>query len=279
MPTTPTPYEESPRTALPVPVPTHPVAGQQVETDTPSFDWTPVPEAARYRLQISASENFEPILYDEVVERKTTIPLAPLFPDGATAGYWRVRAEIGDETTAWSSRAHFVLSSAEPEEGGEVVYVDAPPVPLRPAEDTPIDRRATPFTWKPVPEASGYQLQVAPSKEFKAPVVDLTVDQTTSVTLCEMLPEDAPLHWRIRSLFQTNTPGPWSPPLQFTTASSADEDPVPDVAAPDEHPPEASPTASGPVQRARTPRSHSVVLILLMILSFLVTLALIAQFG
>lgn len=245
--------------------------------DAPAFDWTPVPAADRYRLQIAGSEEFTSVYYDESVERETNISLDSVLPGHTTVAYWRVRAEGETETSLWSDAARFVPPSAEVEED-EALVVDAPPVPLRPTEETPLDRRAAPFTWEPVPEASGYQLQVASTDDFDDPAIDLTFDQVTSITLCDALPREAPLYWRVRSLFRTTSPGPWSPPVEFAT--SPPEDPAAGkVTTREEVSPGAEPAAAGPVLRARTTRTESMVLILLGVVSFLVTLFLISLFG
>jgi len=273
---TPTPYQESPAATLPVPCPTQPVAGRRVDTDAPVFDWTPVPDATGYRLQIARSEAFEVLHYDEETERGTALPLDSVLPKDATTVYWRVRAEGGDdERSEWSAPAHFAVPSADPEAEEGAIRVDAPPVPLQPeaTRDTPVDATAIPFSWEGIPEASGYQLQVAATEDFDDPPVDLTVDQTTSVTLHDALStEGTSFYWRVRPLFRVADPGPWSEPVPFSVAPPTAED---DDLAPEAADPQASARARGPVERARTSGSFSIFVSLLVVLSFLATIALI----
>ena len=272
---TPTPYQESPAATLPVPCPTQPVAGRPVETDAPVFDWTPVPDATGYRLQVARSEAFEVLHYDETTERGAALPLDSLLPEDATTAYWRVRAEGADEERSeWSAPAHFAVPSADPEAEGGAIRVDAPPVPLQPeaTRDTPVDVSAVPFSWEGIPEASGYQLQIDTTEGFDDASVDLTVDQTTSVTLYDLLsPEAETFYWRIRPLFRVADPGPWSDPVPFTAAPPTQEEDL----APEAADPQANARAAGPVVHARTSGTFSLVVSLLVVLSFLATIALI----
>ena len=271
----PTPPQELPPATLPAPHPTQPVAGRPAETDTPAFDWTPVPEAARYRIQVASTEAFEAVHYDEVMDRGTAVPLGTALPDDTAVACWRVRAEGADEVRSdWSEPAHFAVPSAALESAAGTVRVEAPPVPLHPTseQEPPVDRSAVPFTWEGVPEATGYQLQAAPTDDFAEPIVDFTLDQTTSVTLYDTLPGNGTaLHWRIRPLFRGADPGPWSESVSFVVAPPVEERRAP---APEAEDPQASIRIAGPAARARTSGVFSLTVALLVVLSFLATIAL-----
>ena len=271
---TPPPSQAS-RTTLPTPSPTHPVAGRPVDTDAPVFDWTPVPHASGYRVQIASSKAFEALHYDELVERGTALPLDAVLADDATLLYWRVRAEgTNDEPSEWSAPAHFAPPGAE-SETEEAPRRDTSPVPLHPTDeqDAPVEATAIPFAWEEVPDASGYRLQVSATEDFAERELDLTVDRTTSVTLYEgRLPEAIPLFWRIRPLFRGADPGAWSRPLTFTVAPPTKGEQDLAVEAED---PQATARARGPVERARTSRTFSLVVSLIFVVSFLTTILLI----
>lgn len=276
---TPTPHQESTAT-LPVPCPTAPVAGRPVETDSPVFSWVPVPGATGYQLQLASSEVFDTVHYDEVVDRGTALPLDSVLPGEATMVYWRVRAKgPEDERSGWSLPAHFARSSASPKDAEGTVRVDAPPVPLRPDDQqhAPVDPTAVSFVWEEVPEASGYQLQVAATEDFADPELDLTVDRTTEVTLHDRLPRTATtLYWRIRPLFRVAEPGPWSQPLPFTVAPPAEDE---EELAPEAEDPQASARAAGPVEQARTSGALSLAVSLIVLVSFITTILLIFLVG
>ena len=106
MPTPTTPREDVPTSAMPVPTPTHPVAGRSVASDTPTFDWTPVPDADTYRLQLAASDAFETLYYDDTVDGPTSLALDDVLPDDVDTVVWRVRVETAGEM-AWSTTARF----------------------------------------------------------------------------------------------------------------------------------------------------------------------------
>jgi len=274
----PTPHEESPPATLPVPCPTQPVAGRPVDTETPVFAWTPVPDAVHYRVQMASTEAFETVHYDETMARGDAVPLGTVLPDDVTTVCWRVRAEAA-ERSDWSAPARFARPSADLESEAGTVRVDAPPVPLHPTQDQdpPVDQSAVPFTWERVPEASGYRLQVAPTDAFADPIIDLTVDQTTSITLYDTLPPDGQsFYWRLRSLFRGADPGPWSTPVPFAVAPPVEEA---DALAPEAEDPQASARAAGPVTRARTSTALSLTVSLIVVLSFLATIALIIFAG
>lgn len=261
---------------LPEPCPTQPVASRPVDSDTPVFDWTPVPDAVHYRIQIASTEAFDSIHYDETAGRESAISLGSVLPDKVRVPCWRVRAEGEAAVSDWSAPAHFAVSSADQE---EPLRVDASPVPLRPdgRRDTPVDPQAVLFAWEEVPEASGYQLQVAPNENFADPMVDLTVDQTTSVTLYEPFSSaGGSFFWRIRPLFRGADPGSWSTPVSFTFAPPSEEDEEVGSEAAD---PQASARAAGPVTQARTSRALSLTVSLLALLSFIATIVLIVVFS
>lgn len=268
---TPTPEESISRT-LPAPTPTQPVASQAVESTEPVFDWTPVPDADHYRLQIAATEAFDTLYHDEPVERPASISLEAILPENTGSVCWRVRAERAEgAASSWSGTAHFFPPGNAPNDA--VVRVDAAPVPAHPdgSQDSPLDPRAASFSWNEIPEASGYQIQVAPAREFSDPAVDFTLDRTTKLTLYDLLPaEESPLYWRIRPLFRGTAPGPWSESVAFSVSPSPDEPSAqPDPAR------EPGARAAGPARRSQTSQRVSITISLVAILSFLVTILLI----
>ena len=266
-----TPHQD-PTATTPTPYPTRPVAGRRVDDSSVTFDWTPLPNTTRYRLQVATTDAFDTLVYDETVERPATIDLHEELPDDAGTIYWRVRAA---EAEAWSNTAHFALPGAT-DLADESVVVQAEPVPVAPARTAAIEPSPATFAWESVPEASGYQVQVASDSAFDSPILDLTVDQTAALVLYDQLPEAEALHWRVRTLFPEGSAGPWSSTVPFSTAgaeaeaSGAEEerDASQDQAA-----------AAGPARHARTGRSMSVLFILVVVVGFLLTVGLVAWFG
>lgn len=74
------------------------------------------------------------------------------------------------------------------------------PRPLAPLDGAYVDASAVPFSWRGVPGAKGYQLQVASTPAFDRDVVEVDAGRTTSLTLYGTLPvREADLFWRVRT--------------------------------------------------------------------------------
>lgn len=282
----PSPRPDVPSSTLPAPQPTHPVAGRPVTADAPEFRWTTVPDAAGYRLQLAASTDFDECYYDERVDGPTTVPLAEVLPAEAETVVWRVRAQTSEEAP-WCAPASFTTTPPDDREEDAQFLVDAPPVPIRPIQGDAVDAEAATFTWEGVPEASGYHVQVGPSPDVGDPIVDLTLDQTTTLTLFGELPQERDeLYWRVRALFPNNTAGPWSGTSGFGTDPDVEPDvpvgteheaPEEETDAPDEPSPsvERSAVAAGPAREARTSSTMAMLAIGLLVVSFILTIVLV----
>ena len=275
----PTPSSETSAASPARPHPTQPVAGRTVDDEAPTFDWTPVPDEASYYLQLAPSEHFETLLYNEVVERPATVALTEVLPDDTTTVYWRVRPADGPEAS-WGSTGHFTTSPDA--EAADRLVVDAPPVPLEPTADARVNPAAVSFVWDGVPEASGYQLQVAPSTDFDQPTVDLTLDQVVSITLYDQIPAEAVTqHWRVRCLFPNGTTGPWSRVSAVDVAEDAGPSSLAREAEPETRRAASGvdPIAAGPAKHARTSGTTALVMAVVATVSFILTVALIGFAG
>lgn len=235
----------SPRVRLDAPQPVSPVAGRAVEGRSPTFSWLAVPGADAYRLQIAPEADFEATHLDTTVDDATEITVYDALPDDGSTCYWRVRAlageqsgdqsgEASDEAVSddpdsgpWSGVAHFAAHPDDAQIAAEAAAEQdaspTAPTPTRPVDGAPADGQSADFQWDAAPAASGYQVQVAASKDFDAPVVDLTLDRTTSLTLYGMLPDDgSTFHWRVRALLPGRRTSPWSDAARFTAATDDD---------------------------------------------------------
>lgn len=73
------------------------------------------------------------------------------------------------------------------------------PRPLEPLGGAYVDASAVPLSWRGVPGASGYQVQIASTPAFDQEVVEVEAGRTTSLTLYSTLPaRDVELFWRVR---------------------------------------------------------------------------------
>ncbi len=87
------------RTALPMPALLSPADGAVVTGLRPVFDWSDVPGATGYTIQVSAYATFSSLLVNKVVSASTYTPTANL-PANKTL-YWRVKAN-GTNPSAWA---------------------------------------------------------------------------------------------------------------------------------------------------------------------------------
>lgn len=264
--------------ATPVPYPTSPVARESVANESQTFDWTPVPTADRYRLQIAATEKFEETYYDDVVERPATLNLSTVLPEGMEEAYWRIQVEEGVGETPWSVPARFEMARSDEQDGADFL-VNASPVPRYPTEGDAVEGQAAAFAWEAVPEASGYRLQVGQDADFDDPDLDLTVDQVTSLSLFGLLPKDAgSLVWRVRALFPDQTEGPWSSRTTFRTEAGAARETTKTRAAASKSDAEVAsaegtPQAAGPSATGYTSRAMAITFIIVLVVSFVATVA------
>lgn len=115
------------------------------------LDWAPVAGATGYRVQVGRDSTWgtEPVLSQDAYNSEYTVPI--LLPNATYV--WRVAALKGSVVGHWSSESGQAHAEAEFTHGWR-----AAPTPH--AVVTPFVGRPT-FSWTPVPDASGYELQVA----------------------------------------------------------------------------------------------------------------------
>ena len=159
----------------------------------PTFQWTPVAGARRYRLQVDDNPTFaSPI--DNVLTVSTAYTSSSTYQSD-TVLYWRVRAD--DETPiglTWSATGSFrkqlpapVLDSGNPTGGEELPTIQ----------------------WSPVAGAVSYDVRV------EEPDGDLKVSTgfpTTAASFVKMTGTGI-FHWQVRAKFPTtisSIAGPWS---------------------------------------------------------------------
>ncbi|MDX1419915.1 MAG: hypothetical protein R3181_08110 [Rubricoccaceae bacterium] len=91
----------------------------------------------------------------------------------------------------------------------------APPAPLDPLGGAVVDGAAPTFSWRGVPGAVRYLLQLAPDRQFARDVLELDAGPSTQLALLDALPPaDGPLFWRVRAVTARGTTR-WSPYGRF----------------------------------------------------------------
>jgi hypothetical protein len=150
----------------------------------------------------------------------------------ATNGVWRpydTRREIVEGVryacADGLSAQHLTLGS-----GTEAVL--AAPVLLAPANNATEIVLGASFTWEALPDAAGYDLQVALDAGFTAPLHEASVIGGTSATPSQLASYQWH-YWRVRGVTASGEAGPWSRPFRFgtgdTSVSTEDEAIVPET--------------------------------------------------
>ncbi len=126
---------------------------------TPTFRWTAVRGAQRYRLEYSTDPQLNNQVTTVYVRNTAWTPVEPLQND--VNYYWRVKAELGTFgpsiiSTAWSPIWTFRKDW------------DIPPILLTPTNSFAWVRFPF-FNWTPVPGASYYHVEVSDTPDFNGP--------------------------------------------------------------------------------------------------------------
>jgi hypothetical protein len=181
---------------------TAPGAAAAVELQ-PTFRWTPVEGARRYRIQVSEDSTFgASSLVDDVVTDATAYTSNTSYP-ADTLLYWRVRAD--DENLiglTWSATNTFQRKL---------------PAPV-PSSTNPASGETIPlWTWAPITGAASYDLQV---DEPDGDHSEFTDFRSASATFIKMT-GTGKWGWRVRAQFPKPSttqlqPGAWSGTTPYT---------------------------------------------------------------
>lgn len=93
---------------------------------------------------------------------------------------------------------------------------------VAPTDGASVEGSALTFEWEPVADATRYQLQVSTDAAFDDVEVSLPLQDTTSLTVYSLLPEDGETYyWRVQAGTDEQWFG-WSEPETLTSVSDAD---------------------------------------------------------
>lgn len=170
------------------------------------FMWRAVPNATAYTFQLATDEAFANLVITTETDA-VRLTLAGL--QGDAVYYWRVQAH-GAEAAAIASPPAMFRTHA-----GAKAPKASVPAPLSPVGGIPADASAATLRWTSVPRATAYQVQVSTRDDFSELAFDMTLDDTTSLTLYSLLPEDGTTYyWRVRCEIDKGW-RPWSAPVSF----------------------------------------------------------------
>lgn len=168
-----------------------------------NFKWSSVPNAVKYKIQISSTANFSKTIVDTVItDTSATFVLKNYF----TTYYWRVKGQkVGCETPYSTPRS--------------ITTLVGPPAMATPANGDKGLNLGVMFTWPAAAGAQTYDLQVSDDPNFN----NLLVNQNNifDLTYSWTAPNyNKTYFWRMRSLGQTCA-SEWSSAFNFKTAYPA----------------------------------------------------------
>jgi hypothetical protein len=160
----------------------------------PVLRWNAVPQAASYRVEVSANSSFSPVLWGATTFNLSATPPSDL-PVGAI--HWRV-AGVDGRTTGPFASSTFTRT-----------WTDAPRL-IAPANDATLNYPADPplFTWQPLQGARSYRVEIATEQQFISPVVLTTTSTSAALAVTQavrQLGQEAQFYyWRVQGVSSTS---------------------------------------------------------------------------
>jgi hypothetical protein len=175
------------------PIPISPVNNQLVNSHDVNFLWNASDSAVSYHIQVSPDSTFGGVEFDQSVAVPETATIAPglLFSNY----FWRVRAYLAADTTAWSALAKFRIDTIPPE----------PPVLVSPVNGVTLTDSIIHFHWNPSVGGTRYRILVTTDSLGLAYADSVTVD-TTGYRITNHLP-DSLYYWKVKAV---DSAGNWS---------------------------------------------------------------------
>ncbi|MBN2789184.1 MAG: choice-of-anchor D domain-containing protein [Candidatus Delongbacteria bacterium] len=172
-------------TPLPPSAPTleSPADGSSSEDQTPTLDWSDVPDANEYYIQIDNNSDFS----SPEVEALTSLSDYTTSTLAYGTYYWHVRSKNAVGYSTYSSSWTFTIT--EPS-------APATPVLVSPANGSSLDHQNPTFDWDDVTGATEYGILIDNNSSFTSPEIDVTtaVSEYTVFTL-----PYGTYYWKVRA--------------------------------------------------------------------------------
>jgi len=179
-----------------------PAYDEELTTSKVNFNWSDVPDATSYKINLSTDPTFATKILNLKVFSSAYAYDAFLAP--STTYYWRVRPIYADYKGAWSAVYRF--ESMDP--------LTAPLLTL-PVHKNNVSSPVT-LTWDSVNNAVNYKLLVATDTLFLNRVVNVKINETSKdVTL-----PTGKYYWRVRAIDASGSKSPWSEVRIFKVTST-----------------------------------------------------------
>jgi len=161
-------------------------------------------EARQYKVEVSASPTFQPLLDTAFVDQTTYTAPSRIYPEGRL--FWRVTALDGSNNSVGSTDVREFTKAS-------------PAVQLSTPRTGATSPRSPLLRWAPQPFTSSYVLEVYKNGDTNYSPANRVVN--TSSRLAAYAPttplpaSPLPYVWRVRSFDVSGNPGPWSDPRTF----------------------------------------------------------------
>ncbi|MCX6132225.1 MAG: DUF5050 domain-containing protein [Ignavibacteriales bacterium] len=182
-----------------------PADGSTGTSVNPTLSWSSAAGATTYRLQVSTSSSFSPLVVDQAGLTATSYSVSGL--SNSTLYYWRVNSSNAGGSGAWSALRSFTTIIAPP----------PTPVLTSPINGVSNQAIALSLVWGAASGASTYRLQVSTSQFFSTILTDVSGLTATSYDISG-LAYATTYYWQVCA---TNAGGTssWSLPSSFSTAN------------------------------------------------------------
>ncbi len=189
--------------------------------------WQAFEGAAHYDLQISESPAFTSTI-SEIDYESTSFTTTAL--EDTTNYYWRVRATVDEQKTAWSDTWSF-------QTGFSAESITEAPTHVTPENGAVRQPLSLYLIWNEVGNAENYELQLSTDSEFEQlhslamsdsdkglkSAQDQSDEQLTTVYVDD-LDFETTYFWRVRGINPGGS-GPWSEPWEFSTIRDSEQGP------------------------------------------------------
>lgn len=176
--------------------------------------WEKFDEADDYELEISQFPDFDSAFRISAF-KKESYQITEL--KDTTTYYWRVRATVDQQKTAWSQVGMFTTELRVPE------------IPQWTPNNHQENVETTPrLAWSTSERAEKYDLQIADDSDFSNIRLELEDHMNTEFQISDALAEGVTYYWRVRAENDSGQSG-WSEALSFTThttTSASDDLPI-----------------------------------------------------
>ena len=171
-------------------------------TTTPTFDWTDVPGAVSYRIQVSFDQTFNTLELD--VSGLVNSGYTPTSGISGGPHYWRVNATNGSVTSSWSTTRKFTVGAIQA------------PVLLTPPNGSLYVNLHPLFDWNNVPGAISSRFQISLSPIFATLLYD-TITNGGLYFPPGFFTNNTYYYWRVAAINSTCGQSNWSTVYSFRT--------------------------------------------------------------